>query len=140
MRITIINGPNLNLLGKRNPAVYGTKSFETYLDELRDDFPGVRLTYFQSNHEGELIDRLHKSGFNDGGIILNGGGLSHTSIALRDAVEAIPAPVVEVHISDIYARESFRHHSYLKDVCKKSFIGMGLSGYARAIEYLTNQA
>lgn len=136
--IYILNGPNLNLLGRREPEVYGTQSFDDYLETIRPDFPFIHIHYFQSNHEGLLIDKLHEVGFNeDTGIILNAGGLSHTSIALRDAVSAISAPTVEVHISDIFKREAFRHQSYLTDVCVSHYVGKGLSGYKEAIEFLT---
>ena len=136
--IYILNGPNLNLLGKREPEVYGTQSFDDYLESIRADFPFVHIHYFQSNHEGFLIDKLHEVGFNgETGIILNAGGLSHTSISLRDAVSAISAPVVEVHISDIFKREAFRHQSYLTDVCVSHYVGKGLNGYKEAIEFLT---
>ncbi len=136
--IIIINGPNLNLLGKRQPEIYGSTSFEVYLSTLRAKYPEIDIEYFQSNHEGHLIDCLHEAGFSEIGVILNAGGYTHTSIALADAVAGIPAPVVEVHISDIYARESFRHHSYLKEVCIHSIIGKGLSGYDEAIEHFLN--
>ena len=135
--IYILNGPNLNLLGQREPEVYGTQSFEAYLESIREQFPFVHIHYFQSNHEGFLIDKLHEVGFNEEtGIVLNAGGLSHTSISLRDAVSAIAAPTVEVHISDIRKREEFRHHSYLTDVCVAHFIGQGVLGYDSGIEYL----
>ncbi|SFV28949.1 type II 3-dehydroquinate dehydratase [Thermoflavifilum thermophilum] len=135
LRITIINGPNLNLLGKREPEIYGRSSFEAYLDQLRKRFPGVDIQYFQSNEEGALINALHEAGFSRDGILLNAGGYSHTSVALRDAVAAIPAPVVEVHISNIFARESFRHHSLLSAVCRGCICGLGLEGYALGVQY-----
>ena len=139
-QIHIINGPNLNLLGKRNPELYGSIPFETYFQELIRKYPGIKLTFFQTNHEGEIIDFLHKEGFElNTGVILNAGGLSHTSISLRDAIESILAPVIEVHISDIYKREPFRQHSYLTEVCASHFIGLGLEGYDMAIRYLLNQ-
>jgi len=135
--IHIGNGPNLNLLGLREPEIYGTVSFEDYLPHLRETFPGIDLHYLQSNHEGVLIDYLHQYGFAaDTGFVLNAGGLSHTSIALRDAVAAIPAPVAEVHISDIASREPFRRHSYLTEVCALHVSGKGLPGYAEAIAFL----
>ncbi len=138
-RIHILNGPNLNLLGKREPEIYGSVSFEEYFDELKKKYPDVELKYFQSNHEGAIIDYLHQNGFSvNTGIILNAGGLSHTSIALRDAVTSIETPVIEVHISDIHKRESFRQHSYLTDVCVSNFIGSGLKGYDWAIDYFIN--
>lgn len=133
--IYILNGPNLNLLGKRNPDVYGNITFETFLIELRNAFPDIDIQHFQSNHEGELIDKLHNIGFSDVGIIFNPGGYTHTSIALRDAVESIEAPVIEVHISDIYSREDFRQMSYIKDVADLQICGFGLAGYKMAIEY-----
>lgn len=136
-RIHIVNGPNLNLLGRREPEIYGSQTFEEYLSGIRGDFPDIELQYFQSNHEGALIDYLHKHGFDDQtGIILNSGGLTHTSVSLRDAVAAIPAPVIEVHISDIYNREPFRAHSFLTDVCKESIVGEGMDGYASGIRLL----
>jgi 3-dehydroquinate dehydratase-2 len=136
--IYILNGPNLNLLGQREPEVYGTQSFEEYLETLRTAFPFIHIHYFQSNHEGFLIDKLHEVGFNEEtGIVLNAGGLSHTSVSLRDAVSAIATPTVEVHISDITKRESFRHHSYLTEVCVSHYVGMGMQGYKEAIEFLT---
>jgi 3-dehydroquinate dehydratase-2 len=137
--IYILNGPNLNLLGKREPEVYGTQSFEDYLETLRPAFPFIHIHYFQSNHEGFLIDKLHEVGFQEEtGIVLNAGGLSHTSIALRDAVSAITAPTVEVHISDISKRETFRQHSYLTEVCVSHYIGKGMNGYKEAIAFLTS--
>jgi len=139
LRITIINGPNLNLLGKREPEIYGHTSFEAYLDQLRKRFPGVDIQYFQSNEEGALINALHEAGFSRDGILLNAGGYSHTSVALRDAVAAIPAPVVEVHISNIFARESFRHHSLLSAVCRGCICGLGLEGYALGVQYFLAQ-
>ena len=134
-KIIIINGPNLNLLGKRQPEIYGTQTFEDYFKELEDRFPNMNLFHFQSNHEGALIDKLHKFGFHFDGIILNAGGYTHTSIALMDAVSSIETPVVEVHISNIYEREEFRQHSYIEKVSVKSIVGKGLEGYAEAIEY-----
>ena len=135
--IHIVNGPNLNLLGKREPEIYGSISFEEYFETLIHKYPGVELKYFQTNHEGMIIDYLHQHGFaGNTGMILNAGGLSHTSISLRDAVSAIEVPVIEVHISDIYEREIFRHLSFLTDVCAANFIGLGLQGYDAAIEYL----
>ena len=130
----IINGPNLNLLGKREPSIYGSTSFEVYLDELRQDFPAVEIAYFQSNIEGELINYLHEIGFSSAGILLNAGGYTHTSVALRDAISAITTPVVEVHLSNIYAREAFRHTSLLSAVCKGSISGFGLMSYRLALQ------
>lgn len=131
-----MNGPNLNLLGKREPEVYGKQTFDEYLETLRLLFPQVRLTYFQSNHEGALIDKLHEVGFSIGGIVLNAGALTHTSIALADAIAAINAPVVEVHISNVHARESYRHHSWLSAKCAGVLVGFGLDGYRMAVEHL----
>jgi len=136
MIIHIINGPNLNLLGKREPEIYGTQTFEAYFELLKADFPDYDLHYFQSNHEGALIDKLQEVGFSADGIIINPGGYTHTSIALADTVAAITTPVIEVHISNIYERESFRHHSYVKANCKASIVGQGIDGYRQAIEAL----
>ena len=136
-RIHIVNGPNLNLLGTREQDLYGSLSFEEYLESIRDGYVMVQLDYFQSNHEGALIDYLQEHGFEQyTGIIINAGGLTHTSIAIRDAISAITAPVIEVHITDIYNRESFRAKSYLTDVCIESFIGKGMEGYRMAIDKL----
>jgi len=135
--IYIINGPNLNLLGKREIDIYGNMPFEEFFDSLKNEFPELKLEYFQSNHEGLLIDKIQEAGFEkNSGIILNAGGLSHTSISLRDAVEAVPAPVVEVHISNIHKREAFRRNSYLTEVCEAHFIGLGLEGYRLGIHWL----
>ena len=137
MKILIINGPNLNLLGRRTPEIYGTMPFEDYLAELRKAFPDVEISYLQSNHEGDLIDWLHEYGFGKAdGIVLNAGGYTHTSVALRDAVDAIETPVAEVHISDITRREPFRRVSLLTDICVHSIIGHGLDGYRMAINNL----
>lgn len=133
LKIAIINGPNLNLLGTREKNIYGDQSFDAYLQELKQAFPSVALSYFQSNVEGELINRLHEVGFDHDGIILNAGAYTHTSVALADAVAAINTPVVEVHISNIFAREDYRHLSYLGKHCKGSISGFGLKGYAMAI-------
>ena len=134
-KILILNGPNLNLLGKREPGVYGTQSFEDYFETLKGAFPDVELHYFQSNHEGALIDKIHEVGFSFDGIIINAGGYTHTSVALADALSAVTTPAVEVHISNIHARESFRHHSYLTSRCKGMICGLGLKGYELAIRY-----
>jgi 3-dehydroquinate dehydratase-2 len=133
-RIQIINGPNLNLLGKREPSVYGNQTFESYLEELKVKFPELMLSYFQSNVEGELVNKLQEVGFDVDGIILNAGAYTHTSIAIADAIRSITVPVIEVHISNVYQRESFRHHSYLSGVCKGCIIGFGLDSYRLAIE------
>jgi len=129
-----MNGPNLNLLGKREPEIYGSQSFEDYFHELKNRFPGLDLEYFQSNHEGDLIDKLHECGFSYTGIILNAGAYTHTSIALADAVSGINTPVIEVHISQVFAREAFRHKSYIAPVCKGSISGFGLDSYRLAVE------
>ena len=136
MTILILNGPNLNLLGKRNPEIYGSKSFTDYFKELAAKFTVHYLEYFQSNHEGVIIDKLHEVGFSIDGIILNAGGYTHTSVAIRDAVDAITTPVIEVHISNIYEREKFRQFSYLEEVCRASVVGKGLDGYEEAVKML----
>lgn len=135
MKILIINGPNLNLLGKREQAIYGDRAFDDFFREMQVEFPSISLEYFQSNHEGALLDKLHEAGFKADGIVLNAGALAHTSIALADAVAAIAAPVVEVHISNVHKREAFRHHSYLSAKCVGSIVGLGLEGYRLAVEY-----
>lgn len=135
MKFIIINGPNLNLLGTREPEIYGDESFEDFFARVQQEFPTLTLHYFQSNREGELIDKLHEVGFSYDGIILNAGAFTHTSIAIADAIAAIKTPVIEVHISNVYAREAFRHHSYIAPHCEGSIIGLGLRGYELAIEY-----
>ena len=132
-KIVIINGPNLNLLGKREPEIYGDKSFEVYLEELKKEFPDILLDYFQSNSEGEIIDKLHQTGFSSDGIVLNAGAYTHTSLAITDAIRSIKTPVVEVHISNIFARETYRHHSLLSEACKGCIIGFGLDSYRLAV-------
>ena len=139
MQISIVNGPNLNLLGVREKSIYGSQSFESFFESVKKDFPTVDLQYFQSNHEGALIDYLHKVGFSHKGIVLNAGAYTHTSVALADAIAAIQTPVVEVHISNIYAREAFRHHSYLTRNCAGIISGLGLAGYKLAIQYLLEE-
>lgn len=134
MKLIIINGPNLNLLGVREPSVYGSQSFAEYLEELRKKFPSVQIDYFQSNVEGEIINKLHETGFSYDGIILNAGGYTHTSVAIADAISSIKTPVIEVHISNIYAREEFRHHSLIAGKCKGSISGFGLNSYRLAVE------
>lgn len=134
--ILILNGPNLNLLGRRQPEIYGSQTFEEYFYLLKEKYPQVELVYFQSNHEGALIDKLHEVGFTYDGIIMNPGGYTHTSIALADAVSSITTKVVEVHISNIYERESFRHHSFIKTVALASIVGKGLDGYEEALNLL----
>lgn len=138
MKILIINGPNLNLLGRRNPEHYGNRSFIDYLEELRHSFPELQLEYFQSNHEGDLIDFLQAVSSSASGIVINGGGLSHTSVCLADALADTGLPAVEVHISNVYAREGFRHNSFLKEVCIHQIAGEGLEGYKKAIQLLLN--
>lgn len=137
MRILILNGPNLNLLGVREPEIYGSESFNDFFTRLQQRFPNVELSMLQSNHEGVLIDALHEYGFAYDGIIINAGGLSHTSIALADAIAAITTPVVEVHISNTFAREAFRHKDVLTANCKGIIAGLGLEGYALAVKYFT---
>ncbi|MBP7555844.1 MAG: type II 3-dehydroquinate dehydratase [Chitinophagaceae bacterium] len=136
MKIAIINGPNLNLLGKREPGIYGNESFEDYLQKLKAKYPQVQFSYFQSNIEGELIDELQRRGFDTDGIIMNPGGYTHTSVAIGDAIAAIKAPVVEVHISNVHAREEFRHLSHVSAKAAGSLIGLGLKGYDLAVAYL----
>jgi 3-dehydroquinate dehydratase-2 len=139
MNIAIINGPNLNLLGKREPELYGDMSFEEYLQELKSKFPAVTFSYFQSNVEGEIINAIHDAGFNADGILLNPGGYTHTSVAIGDAIAAIPCEVVEVHISNIFSREEFRKISYVSDRAAGVISGLGLSGYALAVAYFTEK-
>lgn len=134
MKIQIINGPNLNLLGKREPSVYGNSSFESYLDQLKTNYTGCEIAYFQSNIEGELINKIHEVGFDFDGIILNAGAYTHTSIAIADAIRAVTTPVVEVHISNIHQRESFRHVSMIAAACKGSILGFGMDSYRLALE------
>jgi len=134
MKITIINGPNLNLLGIREPSVYGTTTFKDYLNILIKEYPDIDFEYFQSNVEGEIINKLHEIGFASNGIILNAGGYSHSSVSIADAVKAISTPVVEVHISNVFAREDFRHKSLIAPYTKGSIIGFGLNSYKIAIE------
>jgi 3-dehydroquinate dehydratase-2 len=138
MKIQIINGPNLNLLGVREPGIYGNQSFETYLEHLKTLYPGVEISYFQSNVEGEIINKLHETGFSIDGIIINAGGYTHTSVAIADAIAGINAPVIEVHISNIYARESYRHVSLTGKNCKGVLTGFGMDGYRLALESFIN--
>jgi len=133
MKIAIINGPNLNLLGKREKDIYGNMGFDEYLAQLKVKFSNIELYYYQSNVEGELINKLHEIGFNYDGIILNAGAYTHTSVAIADAISAIKAPVIEVHISNIFAREDFRHVSFLGAKCKGSISGFGLKSYEIAL-------
>lgn len=136
MKIQIINGPNLNLLGKREPEVYGHQSFEEYFEGLKKIYSNIELSYFQSNIEGEIINKIHEVGFEYNGIILNAGAYTHTSIAIGDAIKAVPSPVVEVHISNVYAREEFRHHSHISSSCKGIISGFGMHSYKLAIKAL----
>lgn len=138
MWIQIINGPNINLLGKREPSIYGSISFEDYLAELRAKYPEVRIDYYQSNIEGELIDKIQQVGFEADGIILNAGAYTHTSIALQDAIRAVKSPVVEVHISNVHAREPFRHVSMITCACLGVICGFGLNSYRLALEALSD--
>lgn len=133
-RIEIVNGPNLNLTGVREPDVYGSVTMEQYVERLAKEFPQVEIGYFQSNVEGELIDHIQRVGFAADGLIVNLGGYSHTSVALHDALLAVPAPKVEVHISNIFAREEYRHHSLVTSACRGMVCGLGLEGYRLAVE------
>lgn len=135
MKIAIINGPNLNMLGKREPSVYGSVSFESYFEDLKNEFGNIILDYFQSNHEGALIDYIQKTGFEYDGIILNAGAYTHTSVAIADAIRSITAPVVEVHISNVHKRETFRQHSYIAPVALGTISGFGLHSYKLALLY-----
>lgn len=136
MRILVLNGPNLNLIGKREPEIYGNQSLDDYISEMKQRFPSCEIDSFQSNHEGVLIDKLQEAMDKYDGVVMNPGGYAHTSIALADTIRAINIPVVEVHISNIYEREAFRHHSYTAEAAVKSIVGHGLEGYAEAINYL----
>ena len=140
MNITIINGPNLNLLGKRETDIYGNMSFEKYLEELKRKYPEVTFHYFQSNVEGEIINELQRVGYEHDGIILNPAGYTHTSVAIGDAVAAIKAPVIEVHISNVHSREDFRKFSHISGKSVGSIFGLGLKGYELALEYLINRS
>jgi 3-dehydroquinate dehydratase II len=137
MRIQIINGPNLNLLGKRETSIYGSQSFEDFFQELKKRFSPVELFYFQSNVEGEIINKIHETGFTFDGIIINAGAYTHTSIAIHDAIGAIKTPTVEVHISNVYAREEFRHKSLITSKCIGMMTGFGMEGYALALQYFS---
>lgn len=139
MKIAIINGPNLNLLGKREPGIYGSESFEDYFRQLQEAFPAVEFSYFQHNVEGEIINYLHQTGFSCDGILLNAGGYTHTSVAIRDAIAAIKAPVIEIHISNVYAREEFRHTSLIAPKCVGTICGLGMKGYRLGVEYFVSQ-
>ncbi|MDD2313258.1 MAG: type II 3-dehydroquinate dehydratase [Proteiniphilum sp.] len=137
MRIQIINGPNLNLLGVREPSVYGKEQFNDYLTRMQTVYPDIEIAYYQSNIEGELINKIQEAGFISDGIILNAGGYTHTSVAIRDAIKAVPAPVVEVHISNVHAREEFRHQSMLTAVCLGVIAGFGFDSYRLALEAIS---
>lgn len=139
MRIQIINGPNINLLGVREPSVYGDVSFDDYLSTLKELYPNIQIDYFQSNVEGFMIDKIHEVGFDYDGIVLNAGAYTHTSVALHDAIRAVKTPVIEVHISNIHARESFRHKSLISPACIGSIAGFGLDSYRLAIEAFLNR-
>lgn len=139
MKIQIINGPNINLLGKREPGIYGAESFDSYLERLRTVYPDIEIDYFQSNIEGEMIDKIHETGFDYTGIILNAGAYTHTSIALQDAIRAVTAPTIEVHISNVHQREEFRHKSMISCACIGVICGFGLDSYRLAVEALLQQ-
>lgn len=136
MRIQIINGPNINLLGKREPGIYGSMSFDEYLQSLKERYPSVEISYYQSNVEGFMIDKIHEVGFDCDGIVLNAGAYTHTSVALQDAIRAVTSPVIEVHISNVHTREEFRHKSLISCACKGVICGFGLDSYRLAIEAL----
>jgi len=138
MKIQIINGPNLNLLGVREKSIYGDSSFETYLVELRKRYPEIEIDYYQSNVEGEIINKLHEIGFSYDGVVLNAGAYTHTSVAIADAIAGIKTPVIEVHISNVYKREEFRHHSMLAASCKGVIAGFGMDSYRLAVENFKN--
>ena len=138
MRIQIINGPNINLLGKREPSIYGAVSFEEYFRKLVSQYPEVEFAYYQSNVEGEMINKIHEIGFSFDGIILNAGAYTHTSIALQDALRAVTTPAIEVHISNVYTREEFRHKSMISRACKGVICGFGLDSYRLAVEAFIN--
>jgi len=138
MALLIINGPNLNLLGKREKSIYGDQSFDDFFTQLQDKYPEAKLTYFQSNSESEIIDKIHELGFDIEGIIINAGAFTHTSVAIRDAIAGVSSPVIEVHISNVHAREEFRHNSYLSAVCKGVIAGFGLDSYRLAVEHFLN--
>ena len=139
MKILVLNGPNLNLIGRREPEIYGNQSLDEFLDTVKKRFPEHQIDTCQSNHEGVLIDKLHEAMDKYDGVVMNPGGYAHTSIALADAVRAIRIPVVEVHISNIFEREAFRHHSYTAEAAVKTIVGHGLEGYAEAIDFLITQ-
>ena len=136
MKILIMNGPNLNLLGVREPGIYGSSSFESYLPQLKERYPGVELEYYQSNIEGEMINKLQEVGFTYDGVVLNAGAYTHTSVALHDCIRSLRCPVIEVQISNVHTREEFRHHSYLSPACKGVICGFGLDSYRLGVEAL----
>jgi 3-dehydroquinate dehydratase-2 len=138
MKLIIINGPNLNLLGSREPSVYGNESFSVYIEKLKKSFPNIKIDYYQSNIEGELIGKIQETGFSYDGIILNAGGYTHTSVALADAIKAVSAPVIEVHISNIFSREDFRHRSIIGPNCAGCIAGFGLESYLLALQSFVN--
>ncbi|MBQ9654614.1 MAG: type II 3-dehydroquinate dehydratase [Prevotella sp.] len=139
MKIQIINGPNLNLLGTREPGIYGSSSFDQYLPQLQARFPDVEIAYYQSNIEGELINKMQEVGFTFDGIVLNAGAYTHTSVALHDCIRSLRCPVIEVHISNVHQRESFRHHSFISSACKGVICGFGLDSYRLAIQSFINE-
>jgi 3-dehydroquinate dehydratase-2 len=136
MKIQIINGPNLNLLGTREPGIYGSSSFDQYLPQLQARYPDVEIAYYQSNIEGELINKMQEVGFSCDGIVLNAGAYTHTSVALHDCIRSLKCPVIEVHISNVHQREAFRHHSFISSACKGVICGFGLDSYRLAVEAL----
>ena len=136
MKILIVNGPNLNMLGRREPGIYGSSSFDDYLPKLQAKYPQVEISYYQSNVEGELINKMQEVGFSYDGIVLNAGAYTHTSIALHDCIRSLQCPVIEVHISNVHQREEFRHHSFISSACKGVICGFGLDSYRLAIEAL----
>ena len=140
MRIQIINGPNLNLLGVREPGIYGNCAWEDYLKTLRDRYPRVSIDYYQSNIEGEIINKIHEVGFSSDGIVLNAGAYTHTSVAILDAIKSVSTPTIEVHISNVHQREEFRHHSMISSGCMGVICGFGLDSYRLAIEAIINKA
>lgn len=135
MKILILNGPNLNLLGKREPTIYGNTSFEEYFETLKAKYPEIMMEYRQSNHEGTLVDIIHEVGFDYDGIVFNAGAYTHTSVAIADAIAGVETKVIEVHISNVHARETFRHHSYMAKNCVGTIAGLGLKGYELALKY-----
>ena len=139
MNILILNGPNLNLLGTRQPDIYGSHTMDEIIGQIREIYYGHNIEYYQSNHEGKLIDKLHEVGFSYDGIVLNAGAYTHTSLAIADAIRSIDTPVLEMHISNIYERETFRHHSFLKDVCVHHIIGQGVKGYELGVAFFVEK-